>query len=156
MPDFCVVIKTDGKDTWVDKKPIDWKKLGYQKTVELLISSGIVGLGGATFPSHLKLTKKDHGAKLTTLIINAAECEPYITCDDMLMRERVDELIRGINLLHDFLEFEESIISIEDNKNEAIDKKLLRYLTVRVKEFDLDTNYFGKKEESENKESTKN
>jgi electron transport complex protein RnfC len=122
LPDFCVVIKTDGKDTWINKKPIDWKKIGYQKTVELLISSGIVGLGGATFPSHLKLTKKDHDAKLTTLIINAAECEPYITCDDMLMRERVDELIRGINLLHDFLEFEESIISIEDNKIEAIEK----------------------------------
>ena len=80
--------------------------------------SGIVGLGGATFPTHIKL-RADGKSGVHTLIINAAECEPYITCDDMLMRERADEIVKGIAIAQYLLGAESVLIGIEDNKPEA-------------------------------------
>ena len=120
LPDFCVEIEPDGKDKWVQIKPTNWKKIDIEKVNKLLLSSGIVGLGGAAFPTHLKLNHGKAENSLKTLIINAAECEPYITCDDMLMREKTIELIRGIKLVHEILGVEESVIGIEDNKTVAI------------------------------------
>ena len=75
-------------------------------------SSGIVGLGGATFPTHIKLNSN----KIKTLIVNAAECEPYITCDDMAMQEKTKEFIEGIQMTMDILKIPHAIIGIEDNK----------------------------------------
>ena len=80
--------------------------------------SGIVGLGGATFPTHIKL-RADGKSGVHTLVINAAECEPYITCDDMLMRERADEIVKGIAIAQYLLGAETVLIGIEDNKPEA-------------------------------------
>ena len=127
LPDFCLTLVPDGKDIWMDRKVIDYKKIGFNETIKKLRNSGIVGLGGAAFPSHLKLTSYQKN-QVHTLIINAAECEPYITCDDMLMRERGLDLIKGILLVQELLGAKKSIIGIEDNKPEAI--KVLRGLVI--------------------------
>ena len=78
---------------------------------------GIIGLGGAGFPSHLKLS---HSESTKLLIVNAVECEPYITADDRLMQEYGDEIITGINVLQHMLKPELTVIAVEDNKPEAI------------------------------------
>ena len=96
----------------------DWKTADRKNLVASLRLSGIVGLGGATFPTHIKL-RADGKAGVHTLVINAAECEPYITCDDMLMRERADEIVQGIEIAQYLLGAENVLIGIEDNKPEA-------------------------------------
>ena len=121
LPDYCIVIEPDMLDKWIKKSPINWKKIGIDQTIKSLLNSGIVGLGGAAFPSHLKLGS-NRSNKINTLIVNAAECEPYITCDDMLMREKSEELIKGIQLVQELLGAKKTIIGIEDNKPEALHK----------------------------------
>jgi electron transport complex protein RnfC len=78
-----------------------------------------VGLGGATFPTHVKLNT-DAKHPVATLILNGAECEPYITCDDLLMRERSDEIIQGAMIMQTLLGSSECLIGLEDNKPEAV------------------------------------
>ena len=118
LPDRCISLEPDGKDTWIEKKPQDWRNTDRKNLVASLRLSGIVGLGGATFPTHIKL-RADGKSGVHTLIINAAECEPYITCDDMLMRERSDEIIKGTAIAQFLLGAEKVVIGIEDNKPEA-------------------------------------
>ena len=81
--------------------------------------AGIVGMGGATFPTHVKLSIPE-GKKATTVIINGAECEPYLTCDDALMRVKADGIVKGALLLMRSVGAEECVIGIEENKPEAI------------------------------------
>lgn len=113
----CIIIETDGQDTWVERTYApDYAELPPSVIRELIAQAGIVGLGGAGFPSHLKL--KPEG--IDTLIINGAECEPYITCDDRLMREYPKDIIAGAQILRHVLGgAERCIIAIEDNKPEA-------------------------------------
>ena len=118
LPDRCITITPDGKDTWIEKTQQDWRNVERKNLVASLRISGIVGLGGATFPTHIKL-RNDGKSGVHTLVINAAECEPYISCDDMLMRERADEIIKGIAIAQHLLGAENVIIGIEDNKPEA-------------------------------------
>lgn len=118
LPDHCITIKPDGKDAWIVRKPQDWRTASKKDLIASLRLSGIVGLGGATFPTHIKL-RADGKSGVHTLIINAAECEPYITCDDMLMRERADEIVKGIEIVQYLLGAEKVLIGIEDNKPEA-------------------------------------
>jgi len=118
LPDMCVTLAPDGKDEWKPLKPIDWKNTAINELITSLRSSGIVGLGGATFPTHIKL-RKDGRSEIHTLIINAAECEPYITCDDMLMREHAHDIIQGIEIVQHLLGATKVMIGIEDNKPEA-------------------------------------
>ncbi len=118
LPDRCITIKPDGRDEWVEKKPQDWRNADRNALVASLRLSGIVGLGGATFPTHIKL-RADGKSGVHTLIINAAECEPYITCDDRLMRERADDIVKGIEIAQYLLGAEKVLIGIEDNKPEA-------------------------------------
>ncbi len=118
LPDRCLTITPDGKDEWMPRQPQDWRNADRKNLVASLRLSGIVGLGGATFPTHIKL-RADGKSGVHTLIINAAECEPYITCDDMLMRERADEIVKGIKIAQYLLGAENVIIGIEDNKPEA-------------------------------------
>ncbi|MGB1111022.1 MAG: electron transport complex subunit RsxC, partial [Gammaproteobacteria bacterium] len=82
-------------------------------------AGGVVGLGGAVFPTYAKITADSHGP-INTLIINAAECEPYITCDDMLMRERAEEIVDGMRILVHALKAKRAILGIEDNKQDAL------------------------------------
>lgn len=118
LPDMCISISPDGKDAWTRLQPIDWRNTPKMELVASLRLSGIVGLGGATFPTHIKV-RADGKSTVHTLVINAAECEPYITCDDMLMREHADEIIKGMEIVKYLLGAERCVIGIEDNKPEA-------------------------------------
>lgn len=114
----CVVIEPDGRDAWIERTPVDHKAESPERIRELLQAAGVVGLGGAAFPTHGKLTTSKT-VPLEELIINGAECEPYITCDDLLMRERAEEVVRGIVIFRDLLQPQKVLIGIEDNKPEA-------------------------------------
>lgn len=116
---LSVVIEPDGKDEWVELQPLDWRAQSADTVRDWLRDAGVVGLGGAVFPSHMKL-KAGRNTPMKTLVINGAECEPFITCDDLLMRERSADIIRGIAIMREMLGAEEVLIGIEDNKPEAI------------------------------------
>jgi electron transport complex protein RnfC len=113
---LAVVIAPDGEERWVDKTPIPWQSLAPDQVRRTLQAAGVAGLGGAVFPTHAKLPETG----VTTLVLNGAECEPYITCDDRLMRERAAEIIEGAGILRDLLSAQSVLIGIEDNKPEAI------------------------------------
>ncbi|WP_339487567.1 electron transport complex subunit RsxC [Pseudomonas sp. EL_65y_Pfl2_R95] len=116
----AIVIDSDGKDQWCELKPCaDYPQLEPTTLLELIGQSGISGLGGAGFPTAVKLTARPT-QKIHTLIINGTECEPYITADDMLMREFAAELVSGIEILVQLINPEQVLIGIEDNKPEAI------------------------------------
>ncbi|WP_281985004.1 electron transport complex subunit RsxC [Azonexus hydrophilus] len=119
LESLCVVIEPDGKDEWIAHGPADRAAMSPADICQFLQEHGIVGLGGAGFPTHGKL-KATPGVPMAELIINAAECEPYITCDDLLMRERADDVVRGIAVFRDMLQPTQVIIGVEDNKPEAI------------------------------------
>ncbi len=114
-----VEIKTGGSiRNWMDKKN-DYTKMKPEALLEKVKAAGIVGLGGATFPTHVKLMPpKD--AKLECVIINGTECEPYLTADHRLMLEKHDELLEGIRILKMILGVKQAWIGIEDNKEDAI------------------------------------
>ena len=115
---LCVVIEPDGQDTWIEHAPFDYASATPDETRHYLQQSGIVGLGGAVFPTHGKLTPSKT-VPMDELVINGAECEPFITCDDLLMRERAEEVVRGIGVFRDLLQPKKVLIGIEDNKPEA-------------------------------------
>jgi len=128
----CIIIDTDGRDEWTELTPLihqhsdiihqdrDISTVSAEQIREKIASAGIVGLGGATFPSAVKLNPGQHA--IDTIIVNAAECEPYITCDDILMRTRPEEIIQGIRVLMHMTRARECLVGIEDNKPEAYDK----------------------------------
>lgn len=113
-----VVIQSDGKQTIDEsiKPPVVTDKESFLSAIR---NAGLVGLGGAAFPTHVKLDPPE-GKVIDTLIINGAECEPRITADDQLMRDRADRIVAGINLVCHYLDIPRCIIGIEDNKPEAI------------------------------------
>jgi electron transport complex protein RnfC len=116
---LCVVLEPDGKDEWCAHAPLDWRAMSAGDVRAALRDAGVVGLGGAVFPSYLKVNPGKAG-HLDTLVINGAECEPFITCDDMQMRERPDGIVRGAAILRDLTQAKQVLIGIEDNKPEAI------------------------------------
>jgi electron transport complex protein RnfC len=116
---LCVVLQPDGLDAWCDPDPFDFRSAHPDEVRDFLRDAGIVGLGGAVFPSHLKLNPGRRG-KLDILVINGAECEPFITCDDVLMRERPELILKGVALMREMLDAGQVLIGIEDNKPEAI------------------------------------
>ena len=118
QPDLCVVIEADGQDQWIEHQPVDYHSISPDELRQQLRDAGVVGLGGAVFPTAIKLNPGAVGS-IRTLIINAAECEPWITSDDMLMRERAAEIVRGIEIMQYLTGAEEVLIGIEDNKPEA-------------------------------------
>ncbi len=119
LPNLCATLIPDGKDEWVERKPVaDYRDRSPAELQQLLRMAGVVGLGGAAFPSDIKL--RTGKQKINTLILNGAECEPYITCDDMLMRERAAEIVQGAEMLRFMLGADEVLIGVEDNKPEAI------------------------------------
>jgi len=120
----AVFIDTEG-DEWIetidrsDETPVE-VILSPEEIVKKCLESGIVGLGGATFPSHVKLTVPA-GKRCDTLIINGAECEPYLTSDHRLMLEKGKEILIGTTILMKALKVSKAIIGIENNKTDAID-----------------------------------
>lgn len=119
LPTLSVIIEADGRDEWIEREVIDYKRLEPEQVREILRDSGVVGLGGAVFPSHAKLTAAK-SVPMEELVINGAECEPFMTCDDRLMRERADAIVEGIRIFRDLLEPKRVLIGIEDNKPEAL------------------------------------
>ena len=116
---LCVVIEPDGRDEWIAREALDYRSLPPEQVREHLQRAGVVGLGGAVFPTHGKLTASKT-VPMQELVINGAECEPFITCDDLLMRERAEDVVRGIGIFRDLLQPQKVLIGIEDNKPEAI------------------------------------
>lgn len=121
MLNAAIVIDSDGQDEWIDLQPqTDYRAMLPAMLLELIRDAGISGLGGAGFPTAVKLTSQP-ARKVRALIINGTECEPYITADDLLMREKAAELVAGIEILAHLIQPDQVLIGIEDNKPEAIE-----------------------------------
>ncbi|PZP63023.1 MAG: electron transport complex subunit RsxC [Azospira oryzae] len=118
LSDLCVVIEPDGQERWVEREPIDYLNADPSEVRNRIRQAGLAGLGGAVFPSFIKLNPGANTVR--TLVVNGAECEPYITCDDMLMRARAPDIVAGIEIARHLLGAIEVLIGIEDNKPEAI------------------------------------
>jgi len=116
----AIILEPDGEERWHapprDDNPFDRSPDALSDEVE---KAGIVGLGGAVFPSALKL-RQGRRYEIRTLVINGGECEPYLTTDDRLMRERAAAIVEGARLIQHIVESYEIVIGIEDNKPEAI------------------------------------
>ncbi|MEJ2608638.1 MAG: electron transport complex subunit RsxC [Candidatus Thiodiazotropha sp.] len=115
-----ITLKPDGLDRWIDdlNPAEDPFSLSPDEISQRVANAGIVGMGGATFPSAVKLNLRNR-YQLHTLVINGAECEPYLTCDDRLMRERPQQILAGVRLMAHALDVDKVLIAIENNKPEA-------------------------------------
>ncbi|EOF8196430.1 electron transport complex subunit RsxC [Yersinia enterocolitica] len=119
LAELCVHITPDGEDRWREQQPwADYSLRDKNDLLERIHQAGIAGLGGAGFPTASKLQGGLNS--VTTLIINAAECEPYITADDRLMQEHASEVVLGTQILMYLLQPQQVLMGIEDNKPEAI------------------------------------
>jgi electron transport complex protein RnfC len=118
MSELCIFLDVDGNDTWRERNICqDFSQLSNQDIIRKIADAGITGMGGAGFPTHIKVNTKPD---INFLIINAAECEPYITADDLLMREHSTSIVDGIKILDQLLNPAFILIGIEDNKPQAI------------------------------------
>ncbi|MFC3282602.1 electron transport complex subunit RsxC [Litchfieldella rifensis] len=119
---LCVVIERGATDAdhWALMPTLDWRQTDDDVLIERLQQSGVVGLGGAGFPTQIKAQVRQLHA-IDTLVVNAAECEPYITADDLTLRHYADEVLEGARLFARLSGAERILIGIEDNKPEAID-----------------------------------
>ncbi|MEN6349936.1 MAG: electron transport complex subunit RsxC [Syntrophomonas sp.] len=118
---LAITIESDGLDEWAEGIPIerDWKNLDNAEIIEIIKNAGIVGLGGATFPTYVKLTPpKDN--PIDTLIINGAECEPFLTADHRMMLEYSERVATGILIIKKVLGVDNVVVGIEDNKMNAV------------------------------------
>ncbi|MGI2218402.1 electron transport complex subunit RsxC [Shewanella baltica] len=116
LPVNTCVIAADGKDTWCELVQNQLDDLSHQQIVDKVRSAGIAGMGGAAFPTHIKLNPV---SEIDLVIINGVECEPYISADDSLMREYSRDILAGIGIIHRLLTPKRIVIAIEDNKPEA-------------------------------------
>lgn len=130
MPVNAIYIKSDEADRAADTEALTHREqparteaeiqaLDGKAIIDIIKEAGIVGLGGATFPTHVKLMPPP-GSKAEIVIINAAECEPCLSCDDMLMRENPDQIIKGVKYLMKAAGVNRGVIAIENNKPQAI------------------------------------
>lgn len=120
MTDWCITLRPDGQDTWCERHPIaNYHDHDREEILTVIRNAGIAGMGGAGFPTNIKL-RPPKDRKVGTLILNGAECEPYITADDMVMRERADDIIAGLKIMAWILRPERCVIGIEDNKPQAV------------------------------------
>ena len=128
-----IIIETDGKDTWIElNEHPNYRQLDNKTLRKIICEAGVVGLGGAGFPSYIKLNPGTAG-KIETLLLNGAECEPYITCDAMIMQEQSRKILDGLNIMRHALQVEECIIAVEDNKQRAFEA-----LTAALQENEID------------------
>lgn len=116
----CIVIEPDYEDQWIPHEGIeDFAQVDPSLLLDKIRSAGIAGMGGAGFPTSVKLNPVSD-SEIETLILNAVECEPFITADDLLMQERAHEIIGGLLIMAHILKPKEILVGIEDNKPEAI------------------------------------
>ncbi|MCP5277582.1 MAG: electron transport complex subunit RsxC [Thiobacillus sp.] len=121
--DEAIVIEADGEDRSIGMQPLDWRTLDPSALRNRIREMGLAGLGGAVFPSYIKLNpgaSRNGASPIHTLILNGAECEPWITCDDRLMRERATQMLEGARIMGHMLGARTVIVGVEDNKPEAI------------------------------------
>ncbi|MEZ7213795.1 electron transport complex subunit RsxC [Klebsiella spallanzanii] len=119
LAEMSVIIDADGEDRWIERDGwSDYQNRSRTELIERIHQFGVAGLGGAGFPTGAKL--RGGGDKIETLIINAAECEPYITADDRLMQDCAAQIVDGIRILAYILQPAQVLIGIEDNKPQAI------------------------------------
>ncbi|NMR26646.1 electron transport complex subunit RsxC [Pseudoalteromonas sp. NEC-BIFX-2020_015] len=118
LPELSVIIIPDGEDTWCELHVAsDPSKLSHEQLIDIIHQSGIAGMGGAGFPTYIKA---DSRKAIEYLVVNAVECEPYITADDLLMQEHAQGIINGIEVMQQLLTPTLTIVGIEDNKPDAI------------------------------------
>ena len=119
LPELSVIIEADGEDRWIERDGwSDYRSRDRDALIERIHQFGVAGLGGAGFPTGAKL--QSGGDLIETLIINAAECEPYITADDRLMQDCAAQIVEGVRILMHILQPRQVLIGIEDNKPQAI------------------------------------
>jgi electron transport complex protein RnfC len=140
----AVVIQGDGKEDADFSKPVRGQpdNLTAQELRDIVLNAGIVGMGGASFPTHIKLNPPK---PVDTLIINGAECEPYLTADARLMVEKTQEIALGVSLIARCLGIKETYIGIEENKPEAI-KAFSGVKDIKVKVLESDYPQGGEKQ----------
>ena len=121
----CVLIRPDGREQWVALSPVNnWQSASPETLIAQIQDCGLAGLGGAVFPTHAK-TRDGRDKQIHTLILNGSECEPYISCDEMLMREQPNKIVLGARILRRALGAERVVIAIEDQMG-AVQKALTR------------------------------
>jgi len=135
LSQLCIFLDVDGEDTWRKRQICtDIEQLTNSDIIEKIADSGVAGMGGAGFPTHIKANSKPD---INFLIINGAECEPYITADDLLMMEQSDAIIDGIKILDKLLTPAFILIAIEDNKPKAI--KALKHASANIEKIKICT-----------------
>ncbi|WP_108125555.1 electron transport complex subunit RsxC [Saccharospirillum mangrovi] len=115
----CIILEADGEDAWRERHGYpNWRQQDAATLIQRLRDCGLAGLGGAGFPTDVKYRNRHQ--PITSLIINAAECEPYITADDRLMRERAAKIVEGAAIAASLVGATQLRLGIEDNKPEAL------------------------------------
>lgn len=115
-----VIIENDEQETWDELSKIEkWENVDRRTLLTMIREKGIVGIGGASFPTHIKLDPPAD-AKIDTLLLNGAECEPYLNSDNRLMIENPEKIVNGIKIIKKILGVNRAIVGIEENKPEAI------------------------------------
>ncbi|MHC4446804.1 MAG: electron transport complex subunit RsxC [Planctomycetota bacterium] len=132
----CIEIEADEFSTQrlSGNGAIDWRSLSLDEFIQHVQRAGLVGLGGAAFPTHVKY-KLPEGRRCERLVINGCECEPYLTCDHRTMVERPDAVVRGIDIVSTMLGADQSVVGVELNKPDAIEslkRAISRNTNVRV------------------------
>lgn len=117
----AVVIESDGQDEWIEGLPLerDWEALDVNAIKDIIRQAGIVGMGGATFPTHVKMAPPPE-KPIDSLILNAAECEPFLTADHRVMLESAERIVTGMRISMKVLGVNKGYIGIEENKPDAI------------------------------------
>lgn len=139
---LSVVIENDGLDEWIEGIPVerDWQSLNEGELRNIIREAGIVGMGGATFPTHVKLSPPE-GKKIDTFILNAAECEPYLTADHRAMLEYADRIVTGVKITMKILSVNKGYVGIENNKPDAIKAMTEAFAGTGVEVVGLPTKY---------------
>ncbi|MDS1005286.1 electron transport complex subunit RsxC [Clostridium sporogenes] len=118
---MAVIVENDGQYEEIEMpKPKDYNEMTKEEIIKLIQQAGIVGMGGACFPTHVKLSPPPD-KKIDSIIVNAAECEPYLTCDHRLMLEESDKIVEGLKIILKIFPEAKGYIGIENNKPDAIE-----------------------------------
>lgn len=139
---MSIIIESDGQDDWVDgiQGVSDWETLSSEELSKRIRAAGIVGMGGATFPTHVKLNPpKDK--PLDSFILNAAECEPFLTADHRMMLEHAQEIVVGVKIAMKMLGVKNGYVGVEDNKPDAIEAMKKAFEGTGVQVMALPTKY---------------
>lgn len=139
---LAIVIENDKLDQWEDGIPLkrDWNTLSVDEIKTIIRKAGIVGMGGATFPTHVKLSPPSD-KKVDTFILNGAECEPYLTADYRMMLEYTDKVVNGVLIVMKILGVDKAYVGIEDNKPKAIEAMKRAFRETAVQVVELPTRY---------------